>query len=171
MRLSLLALALSLSACSGPQVAPHGFTIAVQTMNVNVAAVDSMRIVFAPVVEGTMSAHFVQPTRGTSFDDGGVMISVDAVTGLLTMTITGDWFRAHAMAAADGSDPRLEIEIWTDDTTTHAMGPQMRATIVRGSVQIATGVAYLPSWPPVLGDSVTLNVPCMSGLETQCAGR
>ncbi len=170
MRTLALALVLLASSCNGPQVAPHGFTLVVQTMGVNVAAVDGMRIVFTPVMEGTMSAHFVQPTRGTTFDDGGIMISVDSVTGLLTMTITGDYFRTNALVGTDGADPRLEIEIWTDDTTTHAMPPQMRATIVRGSSQIATGVGYLPSWPPVLGDSVTITVPCVMGFETQCAG-
>jgi hypothetical protein len=170
MRKTLLALALLASGCNGPQVAPHGFTIVVQTMGVQLAQVDGMRIVFTPVMEGTAMAHFVQPTRGTTFDDGGIMISVDSVTGLLTMTITGDYFRTHALVGTDGADPRLEIEIWTDDTSMRAM-PQMRATIVHGAAQVATGVGYFPSWPPVLGESVTIDVPCMMGSERLCTGR
>lgn len=164
-----LALLALVPSCASP-TAPRGFTLAVQLMNVNVAAVDSLRITFAPVVEGgTMTAHFLQPTRGTSFDNGDVVISVDSVSGLLTMNITGSYFAAHALADTAGNDPRLEIELWTDDRTMHA-APQMRATVTRRGMQIATGVAYLPSWPPVLGDTSQINVPCSTGFATTCAG-
>lgn len=155
------------SSCS--RSAPQGFTLAIQLQMVNVRAVDSLRIVFAPVMEGTRAGMFVQPTHGTSFDNGDVQISVDSVTGLLTMTITGSYFAAHALADASGNDPRFEIELWTDDTAMH-MPPQVRATVTRSGMQIATGVAYLPSWPLVLGDTGQVNVPCTSGFTMQCMG-
>ena len=156
------------SSCASP-VAPQGFTLAVQLMQVNVAAVDSLRITFAPVVEGAMTAHFVQPTRGMTFENGDITVSVDSTTGLLTMNITGAYFAAHALADTAGNDPRFEIELWSDDRSMHA-APQMRATVTRRGMQIATGVAYLPSWPPALGETSQINVPCMTGFATTCAG-
>ena len=164
-----LVLASLVPSCAAP-VAPQGFTLAIQLVHVNIAAVDSVRLTFAPVMEGTMLAHFVQPTRGTSFENGDIAISVDSVSGLLTMTISGAYFAAHAMADASGNDPRLELEIWSDDHVMHTAAPQVRATVTRRGMQIATGVAYLPSWPLVLGDHGQINVPCMTGLETNCAG-
>jgi hypothetical protein len=166
-------LALLLGLCAapgcGPATAPEGFTLAIQLMHVNVSAVDSVRLTFAAVMEGTMLAHFVQPTRGTSFENGDIMISVDSVSGLLTMTITGSYFRAHALADDMGNDPRLEIEMWSDDTQMHGM-PQVRATVTRAGNQIATGVTYLAGWPLPLGGTTTVNVPCVTGFEMQCAG-
>lgn len=166
--LLLLSLGAALPSCAAP-TAPQGFTLAIQLTHVNVAAVDSVRLTFAPVMEGTMLAHFVQPTRGMTFENGDITISVDSVSGLLTMTITGSYFAAHAMTVGTtGDDPRFELEIWSDDRTMH-MAPQVRATVVHNGNQIATGVAYLPSWPLVLGDSSQINVPCMTGLEMMCA--
>lgn len=166
--LSALLLAL-VPSCAAP-IAPEGFTLAIQLTHVNVVAVDSLRLTFAPVMEGTMIANFVQPTHGTSFENGDIQISVDSATGLLTMTISGAYFAAHAMSVGTtGDDPRLELEIWSDDRLMHA-APQVRATVTRAGNQIATGVAYLPSWPLVLGDRSQVNVPCVAGFETTCAG-
>jgi hypothetical protein len=163
-------LLLALVPSCGPGTPPEGFTLAIQLTHVNIAAVDSLRLTFAPVMEGTMMAHFVQPTRGMAFENGDIQISVDSVSGLLTMTISGAYFAAHAMTVdATGDDPRLELEIWSDDHLNHG-APQVRATVVRGGNQIATGVAYLPSWPLVLGDRGQVNVPCVAGFETMCAG-
>lgn len=153
--------------CASP-TAPEGFTLAVQLMNVNVAAVDQVQLTFAPVMEGTMLGMFVQPTRGTTFENGDIQISVDSV-GRLVMIISGSYFAAHATADATGADPRLELEIWSDDRTTHT-APQVRASVTRAGNIIATGVAYLPSWPLVLGDRTQVNVPCNTGFETTCAG-
>jgi hypothetical protein len=166
----LLALGLGalLPSCAAP-TAPQGFTLAIQLTQVNVAAVDSLRLTFAPVMEGTMLAHFLQPTHGTSFENGDITITVDSVSGLLTMTISGTYFAAHAMTVGTtGADPRFELEIWSDDRSVHA-APQVRATVIHNGNQVATGVAYLPSWPLVLGDSSQINVPCMTGLEMMCA--
>lgn len=170
--LARLALALPLAAlvpsCAAP-TAPEGFTLAIQLTGVNAAAVDTLRVVIAPTMEGTSPpGHFLAPTRGTSFENGEVVISVDA-RGILTMNVTGAYVRAHALADASGNDPRLELELWTDDRSVHP-GPQVRATVERGGNTIATGVAYLPAWPLVLGDSSQVNVPCMTGLEMMCAG-
>jgi hypothetical protein len=171
MRTSLLrtffALALfALVPSCAPETPAEGFTLAIQLSGVTATAVDSMRLTFAPVMEGTMTAHFVQPTHGTQFENGDIMISVDSVSGLMTMTITGSYFRAHALFT-DTSAPRLELVLWSDDTQMHGM-PQVRATVVHMGMQVATGVAYLPSWPLPLGGMSDIDVPCMSGFEMQC---
>lgn len=168
MRAPLLALSLlCFAGCtSSSMTAPEGFTLAVQLQGVNASVVDTLRITISPVAEGASTPHFLMPTHGTSFEDGGVTLSVDS-RGILTMTITGAYFRAHAMMDATGMGPRFEIEIWSDDMEPHAM-PQVRATVVYMGDQIATGVAYLPTWPLVLGDSTTVTVPCTTGFELQC---
>jgi hypothetical protein len=159
----------TLAPSCGPGAPPEGFTLAIQCSHVNVAALDSIRITIAPVMVGTMTGHFLQPMHGTSFENGEINVSVDSVTGLLTIDISGTYARAHAMADAMGNDPRLEIQLWTDD---HQMTspPQLRATVTHNGMQVATGVVYLPSWPLVLGDSTQVNVPCMTGFDMQCAG-
>jgi len=163
-----LALLALVPSCAAP-VAPEGFTLGIQLTHVNVRAVDSLRITVAPVMEGARRGHFLQPTQ-TSFENGGIVVSVDSVSGLLTINVSGAHFAEHATSDALGNDPFLPLELWTDDGDSHGM-PQVRATVMspRGD-QIATGVGYLPSWPLVLGDSVIIAVPCVTGLDAQCAG-
>ena len=167
MRRSFVSLALlaSLSSCA-PETPADGFTLAIQLSGVTAPAVDSVRLTFASVMEGSMIAHFVQPTHGSSFENGDITITVDAMTGRLTMTITGSYFRAHALFA-DTTSPRLELVLWSDDAQMHAM-PQVRATVVHMGMQVATGVAYLPAWPLPLGGTSEIDVPCTSGFEMYC---
>ncbi len=167
--LPLAALLALVPSCASP-TAPEGFTLVLQFANVRVSAIEALRLTFSPVVENMQTPHFVAPMRGTSFENGDIQISVDSVTGLLTMVISPEYVAANATTEAGELSPRLEIELWTDDTMAH-MGPQVRATAQRGNTQIATGVDYLPTWPPVLGGTRTIDVPCMPGLEAMCDGR
>lgn len=165
----LLSLAIvTLVASCGPRTPPEGFTLAIQMTQVNVVAVDSLRLTIAPAMEGTMRARFVQPTRGTSFENGEIQISVDSASGLLTMVIAGSYVTAHAMHDGTGSNPLLEIELWSDDHEMHGM-PEVRGTVIHRGAQVATGLTTLPAWPLPLGVRHVLDVPCMPGLENQCA--
>lgn len=172
-RRSLFALALAATlalvpSCASP-TAPEGFTLVLQFRNVRVSSIEALRLTFSPVIENMRTPHFVAPMRGTSFQDGDIQISVDSVTGLLTMVISPEYVAANATTEAGELSPRLAIELWTDDTEAH-MGPQVRATAQRGNTQIATGVGYLPEWPPTLGGTYQMDVPCMTGLEAMCSG-
>lgn len=158
--LAALALGAGVSSCGGAP-APDGFTLAIQMQNVRVAAIDELRITMTPRME-VVAPMFedIPPTP----HDGGIVVDVEA--GVLIITIPGDYVRANA-TGADGVNPRLPLEVWSDDAAMR-MGPQVRATVTRGAEQIATGTAFLPSWPLVLGAETQVNVPCRMGFDAQC---
>lgn len=157
---------LAISGCSAP-AAPAGFTLAIQFSSVNAAAIDTLRITFQPRMDAT-GAHAFMDIDPTPYFEGGVTVDVES-DGVLVMTITGDYVRSH-LTVEDAFDPRFEIEIWSDDEGVMRQGPQVRATVVRASEQIATGAGFLPSWPVELGATSQINVPCSPTFTAQCSG-
>lgn len=163
----LLGVALSGGATlSGCASAPAGFTLGIQLRDVQMSAVDNVRLVLAPQAVGGTMARFTAPTM-TSFEDGGVMLSVDD-DGQLVILISGAYFQANAVPIGEGDlDPRLDLELWSDDATMR-VGPQITGVVVAGGFESATGAAYLPSWPLPLGTEFTLTLPCTAGREAEC---
>ena len=162
---ALLAIALSascLASCSAP-TAPEGFVLSVQLMAVNVAAIDELRVTIAPQTEMGTPHEFMMIPAAT-YD--GITVSVES-DGVLVMTIPGSVVFENAVFPASGDDPRLDIEMWSDDTSRRA-APQIRGTVTRAGEQIATGAAYFPEWPLPLGGSQTLTVPCRMGMTAAC---
>lgn len=159
-----LFLSLSLAGCASP---PEGFTLALQLTGIRLAAVDNVRIVLTPAAEGGTMPRFTMPAVG-SFEDGGVRLSVDSTDGQLVILISGDYFRAHAVPTGDGDlDPRLSLELWSDDTTMRA-GPRINGVVVAAGFEVATADAFLSAWPLPLGTTYTLTLPCTAGREMEC---
>ena len=163
LRSSLLAL-LAVSGCSGPP-APDGFELAIQLMSVQAVAVDSLRITFIPRMDAGGPRRFAD-MEPITYEGGAVTVDVDEADGALVMTITGDYVRSH-IVNDDPINPRFVIEIWSDDEAMR-QGPQVNATVVRMSEQIATGSGYLPTWPLMLGETSQINVPCLGTQTALC---
>ena len=163
--LALLSLCLTPS-CASPA---EGFSLSIQLTGVRMAAVDSVRLILTPQTVGGVTPRFQPPTE-TSFEDGGIQLSVDD-DGQLVILITGDYFQANAVPQGMGDlDPRLTLELWSDDMSPRMMTPQIRGIVVAGGFDSAAGAAYLPSWPLMLGESFTLTLPCTAGREVECNG-
>lgn len=161
--ISLLAIALALPACSGTAEGPRGFQVSMQLENVSVDVVDTLRVTFTPD-ESRAPADF-EAIDTVTYEDGGITVEVDA-TGVLVMTLTGDYVRS----IANVTDPNIAIvvvEVWSDDDMMR-LGPQVRATVTRETEQIATGAVSLPGWPLPLGAGATVRVPCRMGFDARC---
>jgi len=155
---SLFALALvCLCGCASAPPPPAGFTLAIQFSSVNPAAIDTLRITITPRTD-MAGDHVFMDVDPMMYEEGGVTVDVES-DGVLVMTITGAYVRSH-LAIDDPFDPRFEIELWSDDEGPMRQGPQVRATVVRASQQIATGAGFLPGWPLELGAASQINVPC-----------
>lgn len=160
---SALPLMLLLAGCA---TAPAGFSLDVQLIGVRLSAVDNVRLVLTPTVEGEAMPRFEMPTLDR-FDEGGVMLSVDD-DGQLVILISGEHFRANAVPTGEGDlDPRLSLELWTADAVRRA-GPTLRGVVVAGGFEAATGSAFLPEWPLPLGETFTFTMPCTAGREMMC---
>lgn len=159
-------------ACAGP-VAPDSFTLAVQMGRdigqdrITLDNVDSLTLLFEPMVEGSgMSADFAQPMM-SSFENGQIMMSVDA-NGLLTLLISREYILENAVPDATGANPRLELELWTADQVRHMPAPQIRGTVTRMGNQIGTGSVALAMWPLPPGGDAQVTIPCATGMATLC---
>jgi hypothetical protein len=153
---------LGLASCAS---APAGFSLDVQLTGVRLSAVESVRLVIAPTGSTTMP-RFSPPTLG-SYEDGGVLLSVDD-DGQLVLLVTGAYFRENAVPTGEGDlDPRLSLELWSDDTMRRD-GPTIRGAVVAGGFEVASGSAFLPEWPLPLGDRFTFTMPCTPGREAMC---
>jgi hypothetical protein len=162
MRALVLVPALLLAGCAS---APAGFSLDVQLTGVRLSAVESVRLVITPAVADPMP-RFSAPDLG-SYEDGGVLISVDD-DGQLVLLVTGEYFRENAVPTGEGDlDPRLSLELWSDDTVRRA-GPTIRGAVVGGGFEVASGSAFLPEWPLPLGDRFTFTMPCTAGRESMC---
>lgn len=165
--LSVLAAALTVLLSSCGSEPPEGFTLNVQLQGVQLSAVDNVRLILTPQAMGGVMPRFTAPEM-MSYEDGGVALSVDD-DGQLVISISGDYFRANALPTGEGDlDPRLALELWSDDEIPRAMSPQIRGVAVAGGFDAAAGAAYLPSWPLALGEAFTLTIPCIAGRETEC---
>lgn len=161
------ALALSLISASCGSEPPEGFTLNLQLQGVQLAAVDNVRLILTPQAVGGTAPRFTPPEM-MSYEDGGVLLSVDD-DGQLVILITGEYFRANAVPMGEGDlDPRLALEFWSDDEIMRAMTPQLRGNVVASGFEAAAGAAYLPSWPLTLGEQFTLTIPCIPGREAEC---
>lgn len=160
--LSAALLAVVHAGCGGPPPAPEGFRIAVQMQNVSVTIIDELRITIVPRMETVMPRF--QDIDPMTYE-GGIVVDVNDL-GTLSIIVPGDYVRAHA-TGTEGFSPRLVLEMWSDDDVMR-MGPQLRATVVRQGEQIATGQAFLPSWPLQLGGETQVTVPCRMGFEARC---
>lgn len=174
--LSLAALLLLgvLPSCGRP-AAPDAFTLHIQMTGVNIAAIDSLRINVIPQMEGAATGMFAAPTRGMcttgtcTYENGEITVSTDS-RGILTMDVAGAYVMANAMPGMNGADPRLDIDLWSDDRMTHNPAPQVRVTVLRTSNQIAQGTVFLPAWPLPAGGEAQVNVPCLTGMTMLCSG-
>ena len=159
-----------LPACSGPQ-APDAFHLTLQMDGVIPEAIDLLRVRFTPQTpamgETPRFAPLTDPSQSI-FEDGAITLEVDPGDGTLLMTITGNYVREHMTVPGDPDDPRLTIDVWSDDRVMR-MAPQMRAVIVRGSEQIAEGAAFLPAWP--LGEHfmASIRVVCRTTSLARCS--
>lgn len=161
--LASLLLVLFAAGCQSTPAA-EGFQLAFQLQNVSSASVEMMRVTISPRTDSGPAAFEEIPT--TSYEDGAVTVDVDD-TGVLVMTITGDYVRSH-IVNDDALNPRFVLEVWSDDEAMR-MGPQVRGTVIKAGEQIATGQAYLPMWPLALGATTQINVPCGPTFTAQCA--
>jgi hypothetical protein len=168
---ALLALFL-VPACAHP-VAPDSFTLTVQIGRdlgmdrITLDNVDSLTLLFEPMMEGTRDpADFSQPMID-SFEDGQIMLSVDA-NGLLTMLVSREYILENAVPDATGGNPRLDLELWTADQMRHMPAPQIRGTVTRMGNQIGIGSLPLADWPLPAGGMAQLNIPCATGMATLC---
>lgn len=172
-RSALVALVLALAvAASGPGCvsapppipAAEGFVIQVQLNGIRSAPIDNIRLVIVPRVVGAVSPRFapIEP-----YDAGGIQVSVDR-NGYLTLTVSGDYVRANGVSAMGDLDPRIDVEVWSDDEVMRE-GPQIQGFVVIGGSQLAMSASYLPEWPLTLGGSAVLSITCTAGFETQCA--
>ncbi len=154
--LSLLAL---LPSCG--QSAPEGAILRLQFRDVRIAAIDSLRVSFTPQAG---QRFMMRPVANVE----GITIEVDPGDGALILNVPSAYIRTHAIETdASGLMPQLDIEVWSDDSTTNAE-PQVRVTAVQGTDLIAQGAAYTMGWPLELGAISSVNVMCNAGALMQC---
>ncbi|HEY8432903.1 MAG TPA: hypothetical protein VIL20_31240 [Sandaracinaceae bacterium] len=151
-RIALAMLALAGFGCSQP-VAPEGFTIDVRFISIDLDVVDEVRLRFNPPDGERFEAR-----DPMTFEDGAISVEVDA-DGTLRMSITGDYVRAHAVPAPDGSQRIMPLQIWSDDPTMNA-APLVFGTAWRSGEAIGEGTVFLPRWPPPLGERTGLPIQC-----------
>lgn len=157
---ALLALPVALGSCAS---APEGFVLDIQLREVNRTAVEAVVLTVIPQMAGGATPRFSMP-EVASYEEGGITLAVDAA-GQLVITISGAYFQENAVGDAD---PRLALELWSDDMVMRMPAPQVRGVVVAASVDIAVGATYLPSWPLDLGETATLTIPCREGREAMC---
>lgn len=161
-----LGLALGGAGCvAAPPPAAEGFTLSIQLSGIRASVVDNIRIVLVPQIVGPTSPRFamIEP-----YDAGGVQVSVDTM-GRLVLVVSGEYVRANGVPIGPGDlDPRIDVEVWSDDTVMRA-GPQLLGYVVIGGSQLAMAAAYLPEWPLPLGSGAILPIACTAGFEMQCA--
>lgn len=147
-----------------PIPAAEGFLIQVQLNGIRSAPIDNIRLVIVPRVVGAASPRFapIEP-----YDAGGIQVSVDT-NGYLTLTVSGDYVRDNGVSAMGDLNPRIDVEVWSDDAVMRE-GPQVQGYVVIGASQLAMSAAYLPEWPLTLGESFVLSITCTAGFEMQCA--
>ena len=169
--LSVLLAAFLFSSCGRPP-APDSFTLAIQigrnigTDQITLDNVDAVTLLFEPMMEGSRPpAEFSEPMM-TSFEDGEIMVSVDA-NGLLTLLVSRAYVLENAVTMATGEN-RLELELWTADQMTHMPAPRIRGTVTRMGNQIGIGSVSLAQWPLPPGGEAQLAIPCATGMATLC---
>lgn len=162
-----LAVSFGCAGCAADPIAPEGFRLVVRLEGVATSAIDSLRITFLPRMDTGGMPRFAE-IAPQIYEGGGITLSVDPSDGALVMVLSGEYVRAHAVDE-DMFNRRVTVEIWSDDPEMR-MGPQVRATVLRASEQIATGAGFLPSWPPALNNEVVIRVPCSPTFTAQCSG-
>lgn len=149
---------------------PEGFHLNLRFMSLDPTVLDRVEVTFQAPDDTTFM--MVEPM---SYADGAITLEVtSSITGgppdRIIMTLRGD----HVAAVADG--PRgdgsymYDLEVFSNDETERSGMdvPGVRITALRGGEVIAEGFAFMPDWPPPLGQTVVINVPCRPGATDRC---
>ena len=156
----------SLAACGEDRVTPP-FTVRVKFVSVVLPAVEQLRFQIQP--QGT-GERFTP--RGRIAHEGGGITSWVSDDGQFIAEVTGDYVRDHAVVDPDDHFAYIfDFDMYASDQSASQemiVDPVLRAFVVRRDVQIAENQPRFVEWPLVPGDTLRVEVGCISGYTRQC---